>query len=204
MSAKYDAILKKLWISALKLENFKRHFFRYLIQREGVRNDVYKDSKGFLTVGIGHLVQHADGLKFGDVISDDRIMQLFESDFNRLKIEKFTAVPWYGIPQKIAVGSFIWTHGYGDFAESHTQKLMQSPATTHEQLSEWVANNWDLHSPVNIARNQADLQLWAVKSEISIGQFYSSEFFSGNFYYHLALDDSFYSKSDMKVAYQHP
>ncbi len=201
MTAKQKEYLNKLWISTLKLQGFKRHFFRYLILREGVKNNVYKDSKGLLTVGIGHLVQPGDGLKFGQLISDDRIMQIFESDFNRLKIEKFTAVTWYGIPQKIAVGSFLWTHGYGDFAGNQTQKLMQSPATTHAQLSDWVANNWDLHSPVNIARNQADLQLWSVKSEAASGLFYSSEFFSGNFYFHVVLDDSFNSKSDMKAAW---
>ena len=52
----------------------------HLIRHEGRRNDVYKDSLGVLTVGIGHKVTAADGLRFGQRITDAQIDALFETD----------------------------------------------------------------------------------------------------------------------------
>lgn len=49
--------------------------------REGYSTTVYADTEGNLTVGIGHLVTRADGLKYGDVISASKVNELFESDF---------------------------------------------------------------------------------------------------------------------------
>ena len=37
-----------------------------LIESEGLRNDVYYDTRGILTVGIGHKVIFSDKLKFGE------------------------------------------------------------------------------------------------------------------------------------------
>jgi lysozyme len=50
---------------------------------EGKRLDVYKDSLGFLTVGIGHLVLSGDGLHERDVITEEKCKELFEHDFER-------------------------------------------------------------------------------------------------------------------------
>jgi GH24 family phage-related lysozyme (muramidase) len=47
---------------------------------EGRRNEVYLDSRGKPTVGIGHLVQPGDGLKVGDKISDDQVDAFFQQD----------------------------------------------------------------------------------------------------------------------------
>lgn len=55
-------------------------FEKLIAEREGRRNDVYRDSLGKLTVGIGHLVVANDNLKFGDRISDDQVTSLFEKD----------------------------------------------------------------------------------------------------------------------------
>lgn len=51
-----------------------------LIREEGKRNDVYLDSRGIPTVGIGHKVLPIDKLKVGDVIPDARVFSLFNSD----------------------------------------------------------------------------------------------------------------------------
>lgn len=59
---------------------------------EGRRNDVYLDSNKILTVGIGHKVLPTDNLKLGDVISDDRVNELFSQDgSNALKAAKAQA-----------------------------------------------------------------------------------------------------------------
>lgn len=47
---------------------------------EGYRRDVYLDSRGIPTVGIGHKVLPADNLKVGDYVDDSRIQQLFAGD----------------------------------------------------------------------------------------------------------------------------
>lgn len=51
-----------------------------MIKEEGYRTDVYKDTLGFPTVGIGHLVLPEDNLKVGDVISKKRVDELFKKD----------------------------------------------------------------------------------------------------------------------------
>jgi GH24 family phage-related lysozyme (muramidase) len=47
---------------------------------EGYRTDVYLDSLGIPTVGIGHKVLPSDGLKVGDRIDDARAGELFAND----------------------------------------------------------------------------------------------------------------------------
>ncbi|MDX1939665.1 MAG: glycoside hydrolase family protein [Saprospiraceae bacterium] len=54
-----------------------------LIAEEGRRNDVYRDTRGFLTVGIGHKVIPADNLVYGQTISNERIDSLFATDIAR-------------------------------------------------------------------------------------------------------------------------
>lgn len=48
--------------------------------REGCSNMVYKDSLGYLTVGIGHLVTPEDELLEGEEITDARVDALFAKD----------------------------------------------------------------------------------------------------------------------------
>ena len=55
-------------------------FMEHVRHREGYSRKVYKDSKGYLTVGIGHRVLKEDHLKFGDVISDDAVLSFFRED----------------------------------------------------------------------------------------------------------------------------
>lgn len=47
---------------------------------EGSRPDVYRDSRGFLTVGVGHKVTPADHLELGDKPGDARIGDFLRSD----------------------------------------------------------------------------------------------------------------------------
>lgn len=51
-----------------------------LIQEEGVRDVVYLDVAGYPTVGCGHLVTPADGLRPGDRVSYDRILDFLDTD----------------------------------------------------------------------------------------------------------------------------
>jgi len=49
-------------------------------EEEGYRKDVYLDSEGKLTVGIGHLVLPSDNLVYGQVISAARVDEFFAQD----------------------------------------------------------------------------------------------------------------------------
>lgn len=54
-----------------------------IIEHEGYRNAAYKDTLGFLTVGIGHRVLPEDNIRLGQSISDARVNQLFEKDVSK-------------------------------------------------------------------------------------------------------------------------
>ncbi|GEM_PF-3319914 len=55
-------------------------FIEHLLDREVYVNEVYRDSLGKLTVGVGHLVVKKDNLQMGDRISDTRVRELLEQD----------------------------------------------------------------------------------------------------------------------------
>jgi lysozyme len=56
-----------------------------LKKREGVRNDVYRDSAGYLTVGVGHLVKPGESYKLGQRISDEEVDRLLREDVDEFE-----------------------------------------------------------------------------------------------------------------------
>ena len=94
-------------------EEFKQR----ISQEEGVRNTVYRDTKGLLTVGIGHLIKRGDKELFEDLFGDNfdytnlingragltdaEVNALFEHDLsNKLatvhrQITNFNSFPYY-------------------------------------------------------------------------------------------------------------
>lgn len=52
-----------------------------IIAHEGKVNMIYKDHLGNGTFGIGHLVLESDDLKPGVAYDDDKVMEIFEKDF---------------------------------------------------------------------------------------------------------------------------
>ena len=55
---------------------------RALVEEEGVRDTVYRDIAGYATVGCGHLVTRDEGLKVGDKVSYDKILDFLDSDLH--------------------------------------------------------------------------------------------------------------------------
>ena len=55
----------------------------FLESREGKRYDVYLDSVGKPTVGIGHLVLKEDNLKVGDRVTEEQIASWFDNDIKK-------------------------------------------------------------------------------------------------------------------------
>lgn len=61
-----------------------------LIQDEGVRSSAYRDSEGFLTIGVGHLIDSALGGK----LDDDVIEHQLKNDIERVEKDLQT-FPWW-------------------------------------------------------------------------------------------------------------
>lgn len=62
------------------LERAFAEFKALLMKKEGCRTDVHLNEECKTIVGIKHLVRELDGLKLGDVISEQRVDDLFEMD----------------------------------------------------------------------------------------------------------------------------
>jgi lysozyme len=52
-----------------------------IIAHEGKVNMIYKDHLGNGTFGIGHLVLESDDIQSGVAYDDDKVMEIFEKDF---------------------------------------------------------------------------------------------------------------------------
>ena len=52
----------------------------FIEHEEGSRTTVYHDSRGFLTVGVGHLVLPQDDLHFGDKITPQQVDKFLQKD----------------------------------------------------------------------------------------------------------------------------
>lgn len=61
-----------------------------LEELEGRRRHAYVDSLGFLSIGIGRLIDK----RKGGGLSDDEIDYLFQNDIRDKKVEVFRALPW--------------------------------------------------------------------------------------------------------------
>ena len=93
----------------------------FLKDKEGVRNEAYRDSGGVLTIGAGS----TDNVKEGDVISDEEVesrlnrdLDIAESDYNKYVTAELNP------NQKTAVTSLIYNIGGPNFAKSAARKRL--------------------------------------------------------------------------------
>ena len=52
----------------------------YIIEEEGFRNKAYRDSKGLLTIGVGHLIKPGEEHLKSAVLTDEQVKELLKSD----------------------------------------------------------------------------------------------------------------------------
>jgi lysozyme len=52
----------------------------FITHEEGFRNKAYKDSKGLLTIGVGHLIKASEPHLVGATLSDEEVKELLKSD----------------------------------------------------------------------------------------------------------------------------
>lgn len=79
----------------LDIELFKSQ----LVEDEGLRNKVYEDTEGNLTVGVGHKVLPEDNLKRDSVLDSDAVERIFDKDaISAVKQASTLAVNWESLP----------------------------------------------------------------------------------------------------------
>ena len=134
------------------IEMIKRH--------EGVVPYAYQDSRGYWTIGVGHLIDE----ELGGGLSDDEIDYLLTNDINRC-IEEAETYPWFaGLsePRQAVVISLLFNLGKprwdgfkkaqaaiaaGDMAEASRQLLdskwaRQVGKRAHEMAAQLQSGEW--------------------------------------------------------------
>jgi GH24 family phage-related lysozyme (muramidase) len=101
-----------------------------LIAEEGVRDVVYRDVAGHPTVGVGHLVRPEDGLRVGQKVSQDQILQFLEED---LRVAEGAAARVVGdLPlfqhEFDAVVDLVFNVGEGNLSSGRSPHLNQAIA----------------------------------------------------------------------------
>lgn len=96
-----------------------------LAEEEGVRLTVYRDVAGYPTVGVGHLVRPADGLKVGDTISYEQALKFLESDIIHAEeaVKRLVGdLPLYQY-EFDALVDLVYNVGEGNVSASESPKL---------------------------------------------------------------------------------
>jgi lysozyme len=92
---------------------------KYIVEEEGFRNKAYKDSKGLLTTGVGHLIKKDEPHLIDAVLTDDEVKELLKSDLKWCSeaVEKAVKVPLTQ-PQFDALYSLCFNIGETNFRKS--------------------------------------------------------------------------------------
>lgn len=103
-----------------------KHGIKLIEAREGIRLKVYRDSKGLPTVGVGHLIVPEDGLKVGNVITQEQCDAFLAEDLKKAE----APVNAVGVPLKQwqfdALVSLVVNIGGGGFSRSSVRKRLQA------------------------------------------------------------------------------
>ncbi len=125
----------------MDLERLKKQ----LKDDEGVRLVVYKDTRGFLTVGVGHRVTPADMLRVGQKISQARADRLFAFDLDRTIVDCARELEgWVGFPgdiQEILINLAFNLGIVGLLKFERTLSYLRSKAY-HDAADALVASRW--------------------------------------------------------------
>lgn len=96
-----------------------------LAEEEGVRLTVYRDVAGYPTVGVGHLVRPADGLRVGDTITYERALDFLKQDLRTAEqgVRKLVGtLPLYQ-HEFDALVDLVYNVGIGNVSENESPGL---------------------------------------------------------------------------------
>jgi len=129
-----------------------------LIDDEGVRESAYRDSLGYLTIGIGHLIDS----RIGGKISQDTIHHIFKEDINEVIQQLDDNLFWWrnldpvrqralinlcfnmGINKLLGFQNFL-AHSQGGDYKKAVKHLLDSKWATQVQKSrvERITQQWE-------------------------------------------------------------
>ncbi len=154
-------------------------YLDHLLEREGYRNTVYRDSLGKPTVGVGHLVRPEDNLRVGDRISDEQVRDFLEADAGkayRAAVEQANELGINDSQFVIALGSVNYQLGTG-WRNKFSNTWEQMREGNYEQAIANIEDSlWAEQTPVRTADFTA-----AIRSATSGARDFSTDGISTDF-----------------------
>lgn len=146
---------------------------RFLRQVEGVRADVYKDSAGLPTIGVGHLLTKSEltrgkiiidgeSVRYINGLNDKRVDALLRQD---VQIFEEAVTGYVKVPltqnQFDALVSFAFNVGKGAFEKSTLLRVLNRGGYegVPEQLKRWIYSG-GVQNKGLVNRRQAEIELW--------------------------------------------
>lgn len=128
---------------------------------EGVHHSIYKDSRGYKTAGIGHLLTKADreySLPVGTKIAHERVLQWFETDVDRALqgvISLFPELNSYPMDVRLVLTNMIFQLGYTGLSRfKKTRKFIEARQWA-AAADEMMDSRWAEQTP-NRAQRHSD------------------------------------------------
>lgn len=152
-------------------------FVDHLRLREGCENKAYRDSEGKLTVGVGHLVCSRDGIREGQVISDEQVEAFLREDaqeaFIAAQQQAFSiGVTDYNFICSLASVNFqLGTDWYKEHKQ--TWRLMQEHKWD-EAAIEAADSKWEDQTPIRVDDFQEALARMGDINDQNPAQLYAS------------------------------
>jgi GH24 family phage-related lysozyme (muramidase) len=114
----------------------------YVKSNEGVRNKLYKDSKGKWTIGIGHLVTPDEFEMYrGKVLSDKEVEALFAKDISSklMHIKQYFGSAYDSFPENVKI-AIIDGYFRGDLSGSPETKRLLKAGLFKQAAQEYLNN----------------------------------------------------------------
>jgi GH24 family phage-related lysozyme (muramidase) len=114
----------------------------YVKSNEGVRNKLYKDSKGKWTIGIGHLVTPDEFEMYrGKVLSDGEVEALFAKDISSklMHIKQYFGSAYDSFPENVKI-AIIDGYFRGDLSGSPETKRLLKAGLFKQAAQEYLNN----------------------------------------------------------------
>ena len=118
-------------------------------EHEGFRDQVYKDSLGFATIGYGHLVLSTDRFKEGVTYKKKDLEEVFDSDFNIAKSNANQLIS--GLPlhhqAKCVIIEMVFQLGIGGVSKFKKMWKALKQNDYHTASEEMLDSKWAKQTP---------------------------------------------------------
>ena len=119
-----------------------------LTEDEGCKYEIYLDHLGYPTFGIGHLVRESDpehGEEVGTSVSEDRVIEAFESDIETVLSDCQTLYPNFdSLPEEaqLIIANMMFNLGYPRLSKFKGMKRGVDSEDWNAAADEMVDSRW--------------------------------------------------------------